>query len=114
MRTDGVQPELGGSGSWLLALNAKVPVPFFSPLFVFGDAGFAPGDGNYQDFQFDAGIGFTLIPEMVEVYLPLFFSNDMKLNLNTTDFYDQWYKRISFTLNINQFHPFKAIRNFTM
>jgi hypothetical protein len=114
MRTDGVQPELGGSGSWLLALNVKVPLPFFSPLFVFGDAGFAPGDGNYQDFQFDAGIGFTLIPEMVEVYLPLFFSNDMKLNLNTTDFYDQWYKRISFTLNINQFHPFKAIRNFTM
>ncbi|HUM46771.1 MAG TPA: M1 family metallopeptidase, partial [Chitinophagales bacterium] len=76
MRTDGVQPELGGSNSWLLALNAKVPLPFFSPIFVFGDAGLAPNDGAYQDFQFDAGVGITIIPDVVEVYLPLIFSSD--------------------------------------
>ncbi|MEO6166439.1 MAG: M1 family metallopeptidase [Chitinophagales bacterium] len=114
MRTDGVQPELGQSDSWLLALNAKAPLPFFSPIFVFGDAGLAPNDyGTYQDFQFDAGIGITVIPDVVEVYLPLIFSSDMKLNLNATEFYDTWYKRISFTLNINQLNPFKLIRTIT-
>ncbi|MBK9731926.1 MAG: M1 family metallopeptidase [Chitinophagaceae bacterium] len=114
LRTDGVQPELGKSDTWLLSLNAKIPLPFFTPLFAFGDAGIAPDNNNYQSFQFDAGIGFTLVPNIVEVYFPLLFSNDMKLNLNSTEFYDKWYKRISFTVNINQLHPFKIIRNITL
>ncbi|MGB3074625.1 MAG: hypothetical protein WBB36_04860, partial [Chitinophagales bacterium] len=114
LRTDGVQPELGKSDTWLLSLNAKIPLPFFTPLFAFGDAGIAPDNNNYQSFQFDAGIGFTLVPNIVEVYFPLLFSNDMKLNLNSTEFYDKWYERISFTVNINQLHPFKIIRNITL
>lgn len=114
VRTDGVQPELGASDTWLFALNLRAPLPFFSPFFVFADVGFAPGAGYYRDFQYDAGAGFTLIPGIAEVFLPFVFSGDMKQNLNTTPYYDSWYKRISFVLNINKMHPIKAIRNFTM
>lgn len=110
MRTDGVQPELGRSGTWLMAMNAKIPLPFFTPVFAFGDAGLTAENSSYHSFQFDAGIGFTIIPGIAEVYCPLFFSDDIKLNLNSTSFYDAWYKRISFTLRINTLHPFKFLR----
>lgn len=114
IRTDGVQPELGKSDTWLIAFNAKVPLPILTPLFVFGDAGIAPDQAIYQSLQYDAGIGLTLLPHMIEIYLPLIFSNDMKLNLNTTAFYDQWYKRITFTIQLNQLNPFKQIRTISL
>lgn len=114
MRTDGVQPELGRSDTWITALNVKLPLPFFTPLFAFGDAGIAPDNINFKSFQFDAGIGLTLVPGIVEVYCPLLFSNDIKMNLNSTEFYDAWYERISFTFNINRLHPFKIMRSISL
>ena len=111
MRTEGVTPTLGGSDSYLLSLNVKAPLPFVANIFVFADAGIAPGT-SYSDFQYDGGIGIKLIPNVVEVYLPFIFSADMKQNLNTTDFYETWYKRISFTFNISALNPFEFIRNF--
>jgi hypothetical protein len=111
MRTDGVQPELGGSNSWIFSMNAKAPLPFFRSIFIFADAGFAPGNDLYSDFQFDAGPGITLIPNFLNIYFPLLYSKDIKLSLNTTDFYNQWYKRISFTINLEKLNPFELIRN---
>ncbi|HYV93896.1 MAG TPA: M1 family metallopeptidase [Chitinophagales bacterium] len=114
MRTDGVQPRIGESNSWILSLNLKAPLPFFSPLFVFADGGFAPNDNHYDVFQYDAGAGLTLVPNVVEIYLPLFFSSDIKKNLTTTDFYNKWYERITFTFNIDRLNPFELIRNFRL
>jgi hypothetical protein len=111
MRTEGVTPTLGSSDSYVVSLNVKAPLPFVANIFVFADAGIAPGT-SYSYFQYDGGIGIKLIPNVVEVYLPFVFSPDMKQNLNTTDFYDTWYKRISFTFNISALNPFEFIRNF--
>lgn len=116
MRTNGVIPRIGESSSWILSFNLKAPMPFFMPLFAFADGGLAPSDevasyANYDVFQYDAGIGLTLIPGIVEVYWPIFYSADMEKNLVTTDLYDQWYKRISFSFQLEEVNPFEMIRN---
>ncbi|MBA2407505.1 MAG: hypothetical protein H0V65_05880, partial [Chitinophagales bacterium] len=113
MRTEGISPELGYSDSWIIALNTKVPMPVFSPIFVFADAGIVPAMNAYSNLQFDAGIGISLIPDVVEVYVPLAFSHDIKINLNSTDIYNTWYKRISFTFDFSKLNPFELIRNFS-
>jgi hypothetical protein len=118
MRTNGVMPRIGESSSWILSINLKAPLPFFMPLFLFADGGFAPSDdassfAGYDVFQYDAGIGLKIIPGFVEVYWPLFYSPDMEKNLIPTDLYDRWYKRISFTFNLERFNPFEMIRNFS-
>ncbi|MCY7408810.1 MAG: hypothetical protein LH473_00925, partial [Chitinophagales bacterium] len=110
MRTTGVTPRIGESDSWLFAVNLKARIPFFMPLYLFADLGFAPND-NYDVFQYDAGIGFTLLPDVVEIYLPLSYSSDIKTNLISTPFYEHWYQRISFTFNIEKLNPFELIRN---
>ncbi|MEO5674686.1 MAG: M1 family aminopeptidase, partial [Chitinophagales bacterium] len=113
LRDYGVSPVVGSSGSWVFSMNLKLPLPLFMPVFAFADGGFAQND-TYDVFQYDAGIGVTLLPKIIEVYLPLFFSHDIKLNLNTTDFYNKWYKRITFTFNIDKLNPFKLIREFRL
>lgn len=112
MKTVGVFPRIGESNSWILSVNLKVPVPFFTPVFVFADGGFAPNGNHYEVFQYDGGLGVSLLPNIIEVYLPLFLSSDMKTNLTTTPFYDKWYERITFTFNIDKLNPFELIRSF--
>ena len=110
IRTAGVYPVQGASTSWIIAMNVKVSTPFYRRLFIFGDAGFVPATFAYKNFQFDAGIGTRLIPNILEVYLPLFFSEDIRRNLNSTEFYDKWYKRILFTFRIELLNPFELIK----
>lgn len=111
MRTTGLLTQVGASDTWIFSMNIKLPVPFFMPVFVFADGGLAPND-IYDLFQYDAGLGVTLLPQIIEVYLPLFFSQDIKMNINSTDFYNKWYKRITFSFNIDKLNPFELMRNF--
>jgi hypothetical protein len=111
MRTDGVTPDLGSSSTWLVALNVQVPLPFFTSIFIFGDAGFVPETADYRAFNTMPGIGLTLIPNIATVYFPFILSQDMKNNLNTTTFYDQWYQRISFSIQLDKLNPMTLIRN---
>jgi hypothetical protein len=119
MKTNGVFPRIGETPNWILSVNLKIPMPFFTPVFAFADAGITSIDESstliiYDAFQYDAGVGFTLVPKIVDVYLPLFFSGDIRNNLLTTDFYEHWYQRITFTFNIDRLNPFAVIRNFEL
>ncbi len=119
MRTNGVSPRIGESSKWILSVSVKAPVFFFTPVFVFADGGFAPSDesssfAEYDLFQYDAGIGITLVPRVVNIYFPIFYSRDIKDNLLDTDFYDHWYQRITFTFNIDRMNPFEIVRNIAL
>jgi hypothetical protein len=113
-RTNSSSPRIGESAEWLLSVNLKVPVPVFTPLFVFANGGFAPSPDDvsspgYNVFQYDAGVGLTLLPRIIEVYLPLAFSPDMRGQLLPADNFREWYQRISFRLSLEQINPFDWI-----
>lgn len=100
--TDGgfkVFSPIGDTKEWLFAANFKstLPIPVIR---IFADAGMASGG----DFQYDAGVYFSMARGILEVYFPLLYSNSYYL-----DFKDQ----IRFTLNLHRVKPFDTLRNFT-
>ncbi len=113
MRTEGGYPRIGESRSWMFAANVTVPLPSFPRLFAFGDLGLVPpvdvGQVVYSELQYTGGIGFALVRNLAEIYLPLIFSPDIRSHLLTTPYYDQWHERITFTLRWDLIAPFRIV-----
>ena len=111
---NGFDDGFGEHAEGILALNVKtsLPIPI---VFLFADAGmYLPKSYNSvgtTGFQYDAGIGLRVIPDVLEIYLPLLFSEEVKLNLHSIPAYNNWYERVVFTLQLENLDPFKLIRS---
>jgi hypothetical protein len=103
---------IGQAKTWLMALNVKVPFPGKLPLYFFADGGaFDKAKVNSlkseTDYMFDAGIEIRIFPKVLSVYLPFFFSNNIKEVYDEfPDKYDTYLKKIRFELNISKLNPF--------
>jgi len=99
---------------WLNAINIKsnLLTQYLSAYLDFGIVGFVDRDsqGNeidgVTDATYNAGLAINLIPNIFEIYLPVYMSSDLnQLNYG---------EKIRFTLNINQLNPFKIVRDFEL
>lgn len=114
--TDGgfkVYTPIGQSWDWLLAANFKTSIPSKIPLKLFADIGVVPDKnklfGSALPVFYDAGIQFTIINNIFEIYFPLAMSKDIKeVNKN---FINNYFQNIRFTLNLEKADPFKLLRN---
>ncbi|HRD52216.1 MAG TPA: hypothetical protein PKY96_06165, partial [Flavobacteriales bacterium] len=106
----------GGSDSWIAAVNMELDVPFKLPLALFGSAGWAPytqvnADGTRSVLTAayaEAGIGLTLVKDMIEVWLPLFVSDRI---LEEEDYAGRGIgDRIRFVLALEKLDPTKLVR----
>ncbi len=91
----------GNSPEWMASLNLKSPRIFILPVKIFADLVFCDPKVLLKDqVLWDAGINITILSEMLEVYVPLAYSNDIArtLDLNNISFAN----RIRFTLNIHK------------
>jgi len=108
--------RIGSSDSWLASLNFKLEAPIGIPIGVFGDAGIHPktvisnsGVSNEVGFQYDGGIYIPIRKDIFEIYIPLFYSEDIKATLDSWDV--SFMQRIRFVLNFNELNPFKIVKN---
>lgn len=103
---------LGQAKTWLMALNMKVPFPGKLPLYFFADVGaFDKAKVNSlkseADFIYDAGVEVRLIPKILSVYFPFFYSSNVKdVYDQFPDKYGSYWKKIRFELNISKLNPF--------
>ncbi len=104
---------VGQSNKWIAAMNiiADMPVPI--PISVFADIGTYEGISDvFEDLNnqvmYDGGIAVILLRDIVEVYIPLFHSDDIDkaFEVNNITFAEQ----IRFVFNLNRITP-QAIRN---
>ena len=105
-----VWTPLGQTAEWLTSLNVKSPKLFILPVKVFADVVVCDGRSLLDDaFLWDAGLNIVLWNEIVEIYLPLAYSADIRktLDLNGVDFYHS----IRFTFNIHKLAPKKTLQN---
>ncbi len=105
-----VWTPLGQSGTYLLTTNLKSPKIWKLPLKVFADIGTAGKNSlNKQQVLWDAGFNMTLWEDIIDVYLPLFYSRDIKetLTLNNISFVNT----IRFTFNIHKLKPKEFLKN---
>jgi hypothetical protein len=105
-----VRTPLGQSAEWLTALNIKSPFIFHLPFRLFADAVVCDGRSLLNDkYLWDAGVNLTIWKDVLEVYLPLAYSDGIRkiLALNRISFAE----RIRFTLNIHKLAPKNFIQN---
>jgi hypothetical protein len=114
VRTDLLSDKVGKSDEWLVSLNLATSVPnsinplsvlpFKIPLRVFADFGTYAEPwkrGSDQNrFLFDAGLHLPLFQEMVNIYIPLFYSQVFDDYYKSTIPTNRFMKTISFSINL--------------
>ncbi|MEI8136359.1 MAG: hypothetical protein WCH21_03430, partial [Bacteroidota bacterium] len=105
-----VWTPLGQTPNWLISVNLKSPKIFILPLKVFADVIVCDGRAlNKEPFLWDAGLNITVIKDIVEVYIPVIYSDDVKkmLELNNVTRLNT----IRFTFNIHKLVPKNLIKD---
>lgn len=107
-----INTGVGQTNKWLTSFNTKITIPAL-PILFFLDLGTYQNAKNAYDgskaLMFDGGIGIWLIRNIAEVYFPLFYSSDIKGNLEANNI-DTFGERIRFQLNFNLANPLKLQR----
>ena len=104
-----VWTPLGQTTEWLVALNVKSPRLFILPVRLYADIASADGRSMLNEkVLWCGGVNVTLWDDIVEVYIPAAYSQDIRsiLDLNQVDMWN----RIRFTLNLHKLVPRKMIR----
>ena len=112
--TDGafkVWTPLGQTSKWIVALNIKSPKVGKLPLKLFVDLGTSEySESLLKDrILFDAGVNICIWKNIFDIYIPVFYSTDIKnaLLANNKGFFDT----IRFTLNLHNIKPKTLITN---
>jgi hypothetical protein len=118
-----------GRDTWTAALNLKSSLPGKIPFRLFADLNMIPSAGGAPLFLYDAGIYLPIVKNMIEVYVPLLMSQDIKdaFYLNNPDLVgagqvgekdpEPWKRTarmIRFTFNIERMNPFQLVRNLSL
>lgn len=102
---------LGQTSKWLVALNIKSPTVGKLPLKLYADVGTSEfNESLYKErFLYNVGIDICIWENMIDIYIPIVYSKDIKtaLDANNKSFFDT----IRFTLNLHNLNPRKFITN---
>ncbi|HEY5369841.1 MAG TPA: M1 family metallopeptidase [Hanamia sp.] len=103
----------GQSDNWISAINLSTTLPnnlfpFKLPIKIFFDA------GTYADawqansalsrFLYVGGLQLSLFKNLLNIYAPLVYSNDFKTYLNTDKEANKFIRKITFSIDIQNFH----------
>lgn len=106
----------GTSDTWIAALNMEADFPFRLPLAFFASYGAAPyttitQEGKSTDWRgyWEAGIGVRLVRDVVEMWVPLAYSTEIKDEIETLDGLD-FTERIRFVFALERMDPTQALR----
>ncbi|MEO7316190.1 MAG: M1 family metallopeptidase [Ginsengibacter sp.] len=118
VRTDLLNSKIGKSDDWLAALNFKTDfpkafnplqvLPFEIPLKVFFDVGTYSEawkkDAATEKFIFDAGLQLSICKDLVNIYIPIFYSKVYSQYFKSTIPKDKrFWQNISFSIDIQKF-----------
>jgi hypothetical protein len=120
LRTDLFANLQGRSDNWITAVNFNTSLPASIipkqiPLKLFFDIGtYADAWGNdppTSKFLYVGGVQLSLIRNLINIYVPFFYSNDFKTNLKSVPEENTFWKKISFSIDIQNFNIKKLIAN---
>jgi len=106
----------GTSDTWIAALNMEADFPFRLPLSVFASYGAAPytsitQEGKTTEWRgyWEAGIGVRLVRDVVEMWVPLAYSTEIKDEIETLRGFD-FTERVRFVFALERMDPTQALR----
>jgi hypothetical protein len=109
IRTDIFQDLQGRSGDWIAAINLStsipkkiLPIPI--PIKIFADAGTNADawkkDASVSRFLYVAGLQVSLLGDLINIYAPILYSKEFSNNLKTVPEENKFFRKISFSINI--------------
>jgi hypothetical protein len=110
---------IGNTNTWLTSANLTLPFPFKLPIGFYSDvvfweqAAFAPQTGlnNYETkLTYTGGIYVSIAKNVLEIYLPLFASQDVMDAWKLYGGFEHPFERASFILNLNAINPIKLAK----
>ncbi|MEO6304446.1 MAG: hypothetical protein ABIP51_14870, partial [Bacteroidia bacterium] len=105
-----VWTPLGQSANWLTSINIKSPKIFILPVKVFADLVVCDGRAlNSDPFLWDIGLNIIVFKDIVDVYIPLTYCNDIKKTLELNNI--SGFNTIRFTVNIHKLVPKNIIKD---
>lgn len=111
--------SVGFADKAIFALNLKTTLPKQIPLPIrfYADFGIALGSNDLAypwngELLFDTGLAFTPLPNRLEIYFPLLQSKRFTDALDVNG--RNYWKTITFQLNLNKLNPLQSIRNFNI
>lgn len=100
----------GQSNEWLGALNLKLEAPVKIPVGAYADIGVNAFQGaGTARLLYNAGLYVWIVPDAVEVYFPIIFSEEIQLEIESNGL--NYGQLIRFMINFNEINPFNVIRN---
>jgi hypothetical protein len=90
------------ANQWITTLNASYSI--WNWIEVYGDVGFVKNIQQKQNFVYDSGIRFNLLPDYFELYFPIHSNNGWEITQ------PNYYEKIRFVITLN---PDKFIQLFT-
>ncbi|MCW3120497.1 MAG: family metallopeptidase [Chitinophagaceae bacterium] len=116
VRTDLLANKTGKTDDWLVATNfttsvfPKIPLKIFVDVGTYSDAW--KKNAGLDHFLFEAGLQLSLFKEIVNIYLPLVYSNELKYYIQSyLPKKNRMLKTISFSIDIANFNLRKIDRN---
>ncbi|MEO8148981.1 MAG: M1 family metallopeptidase [Bacteroidia bacterium] len=107
-----INTAVGQTDTWLIAFNIKATMPGL-PIMFYMDMGTYENAKNAfegsQALMYNGGLAIWIIRDVAEIYFPLFYSSDIKNNLETNNI-NSLGERIRFQLNFNLVNPLKLQR----
>jgi hypothetical protein len=91
------------SDQWLTSLNFSSDLPNFNLFSIFADLGYLEGS---EGLIYDAGIFIKVIPDILEVYLPLLGNSYPG---DTPDQFRDLQRNLRFTLHLDRMNPFELV-----
>ncbi|HAW19290.1 MAG TPA: hypothetical protein DCX14_03830 [Flavobacteriales bacterium] len=98
-----VPTAVGQSSRWITALNVKARFGKI-PVGVFADVGVSES----ESFMYDAGLYLSVVPNVIEVYLPLLYSKSIENNLTANGL--TWTDLIRFQIGIDRVNLFEKMK----
>ena len=98
-----VPTSVGQGSRWLTAFNMKAKFGK-TPIGVFADVGIS----DSERFMFDAGVYLAIIPDLIEVYLPLAYSESISKNLKANSLV--WSDLIRFQIGLEKLDLFEKFK----
>jgi hypothetical protein len=98
-----VPTAVGQSSRWLTAFNVKAKLGK-TPIGVFADVGVSES----ENFMFDAGVYVAVIPDLIEIYLPLAYSDAIDKNLKANGLI--WSDLIRFQIGLDKLDLFEKFK----
>ena len=105
--------NIGSTNKWMFGIGIKDGLPLPLPIQYYADLVVFPDFQQKTTLAYSAGLSLVLVRDQLEVYFPIFDSENIRDNLNLQG-RSKFLQKVSFLFNFKDWNPYKMARSFSL